>query len=86
MVLGQPAGDVPADPDGKAAACDELFDDVARAEGLRQFPQKGEKSLIFGSDMTGDLRHIAKSSNVVDNEGMGLRDGVQCHLVIEPVR
>ena len=34
-VLGQPAGDVPADPDGKAAASDELFDDDARAEGLR---------------------------------------------------
>ena len=33
-VLGQPAGDVPADPDGKAAASDELFDDVACAEGL----------------------------------------------------
>ena len=34
-VLGQPAGDDPADPDRKAAACDELFDDVVCAEGLR---------------------------------------------------
>ena len=34
-VLDQPVGDVLADLDGKAAARDELFDDVARAEGLR---------------------------------------------------
>ena len=36
--------------------------------------------------MTGGLRHIAKSSNAVDDEGMGPRGRVQCHLVIEPVR
>ena len=37
-VLGQPAGDGPADPNGEAAARDELFDYVAGAEGLRQLP------------------------------------------------
>ena len=84
-VLGQPAGDSPADPDGEATTRDETFEDIARAEGLGQLSQQGKQSLIFGPDMTGDLRHIAKGRNVVDDEGMGLRDGVQCHLVIELV-
>jgi len=84
-VLDQPAGDGPIGLDGEAAARDEFFNDIARAEGLGQLSQQGKQSLIFGSDMTGDLRHIAKGRNVVDDEGMGLRDGIQCHLVIELV-
>ena len=71
-VLSQPAGDGPASPNGKAVACHELLNDITCAEGLRQLSKKCEQSLLFSSDIAGDLRHIAKSGDVVDDKGMGL--------------
>ena len=84
-VFGQPAGDRPAGPDREAAACDNLLDEIPGAEGLRQLPEQGEQHLVFGSGVGSDLRHIAKSGDVVDDEGMGPRLGLQRHFVIEPV-
>ena len=56
------------------------------AKGLRQFPKKGEKSFIFGADVGGGLRDVAKIRDMVDDERMGPHDRVQSNLMVEPVR
>ena len=72
-VFSQPAGDRPAGPDREAAARDKLLDEIPGAEGLRELPEQREQSLVFGSGVGSDLRHIAKSGDVVNDKGMGFR-------------